>query len=67
MGRPHIGGEGGLAAKPLGVLAGGDDQLTGMVVADRQQPQQPGSGSTDECDQAGKPTGHEDHELRLEY
>jgi hypothetical protein len=31
-------GEGGLAAQPLGVLAGGDQQLAGVVVADRQQP-----------------------------
>jgi hypothetical protein len=31
-------GEGGLAAEPLGVLAGGDEQLAGVIVADRQQP-----------------------------
>jgi hypothetical protein len=30
------------------VLAGGDQQLASMVSADRQQPQQPGSGPTDE-------------------
>jgi hypothetical protein len=29
-------GEGGLAAEPLGVLAGGDEQLAGVVGADRQ-------------------------------
>jgi hypothetical protein len=28
-------GEGGLAAQPLGVLAGGCQQLAGVVVADR--------------------------------
>jgi hypothetical protein len=41
-------GEGGLAAQPLGVLAGGDEQLAGVVVADREQLQEPGSGPTDE-------------------
>jgi hypothetical protein len=41
-------GEGGLTAQPLGVLAGGCQQLAGVVVANRQQPQQPGSGPTDE-------------------
>jgi hypothetical protein len=44
-------GEGGLAAEPLGVLAGGDEQLAGVVVADRQQPEEPGSGSTDQLGQ----------------
>jgi hypothetical protein len=41
-------GEGGLTAQPFGVLAGGCQQLAGMVVADREQLQQPGSGPTDE-------------------
>ena len=41
-------GEGSLAAQPLGVLAGGNEQLAGMVVADREQLQEPGSGPTDE-------------------
>jgi hypothetical protein len=36
-------GEGGLTAQPLGVLAGGDEQLASMILADRQQPQQPGA------------------------
>jgi hypothetical protein len=45
-------GEGGLTAQPLGVLAGSRQQLAGMVVADRQQLQQPGSGPTD---QGGQP------------
>jgi hypothetical protein len=44
-------GEGGLAAQPLGVLAGGDQQLAGVIVADRQQLQKPGSGSTDQVGQ----------------
>ena len=35
--RPAQVGEGGLAAEPLGVLTGGDEQLAGMVVADREQ------------------------------
>ena len=35
-------GEGGLAAQPVGVLAGGDQQLAGMVLANREQLQQPG-------------------------
>jgi hypothetical protein len=37
-GDPAQVGEGGLAAEPLGVLAGGDEQLAGVIVADRQQP-----------------------------
>src|SRR5215212_4932013 len=47
-GDPAQVGEGGLAAEPLGVLAGGCQQLAGVVVADREQLQEPGSGPTDE-------------------
>jgi hypothetical protein len=43
--------ERGLAAEPLGVLAGGDEQLAGMIVADRQQPQQPRRGLGDQLGQ----------------
>jgi hypothetical protein len=32
-------GEGGLTAEPLGVVASGDQQLPGVLDADRQQPQ----------------------------
>ena len=36
MGATPQAGEGGLAAQPVGVLAGGDEQLAGMVLADRR-------------------------------
>jgi hypothetical protein len=41
-------GEGGLAAEPLGMLAGGGQQLAGVVDPDRQQLQEPGRGPTDQ-------------------
>jgi hypothetical protein len=44
-------GERGLAAHPFGVLAGGGQQLAGVVVADRQQPQQPWRGLGDQLGQ----------------
>ena len=51
-GDPAQVGEGGLTAQPFGVLAGSCQQLASVVGADRQQPQQPGRGPTD---QGGQP------------
>ncbi len=43
--------EGGLAAKPLGALPGGCQQLPGVIDADRLQLQQPGCGAADQFGQ----------------
>jgi hypothetical protein len=55
--------EGRLAPKSLGALAGSDQQLPGMVDADRLQLQQPGRGPSD---QSGQPlVGHADLLIEL--
>jgi hypothetical protein len=45
-------GERGLAAQPLGIVAGGGQQLPCMVDADRVQLQQPGCGPADQLGEA---------------